>query len=338
MELDLNRPLQWCICLLHTNELPLRHLLNSLDGATTGPTEFCGPIGKAIKTCEELPVAPFSSINVENMPDNIDRMVLSNDQQYLYDICLAISRGECYSDLALKKPSPVAHSRWLTTAGRILRLYVATEKPSDNLIILATYIMKVYAPVWFHVKAKPAITEGARHIWRLISFSRYLEPNLRNIVDTIIQRNGFFCHPENLLLSMLTDKRENISSLALRKLFCARNENRGSSEVRIFQVPKLDFNAKDYFTLINWQRVGRFEPPLLMNVPFKEIVAMLKVKKTEEWSKYPCHAQAVERCIRLVSEASESVYGDEKRHGFILNRIQSRSLIKHYNTKKDYNL
>ncbi|GBN95724.1 hypothetical protein AVEN_81446-1, partial [Araneus ventricosus] len=59
MELDLNRPLQWCICLLHTNELPLGHLLNSLDGATTSPTEFCGPIGKAIKTCEELPVAPF---------------------------------------------------------------------------------------------------------------------------------------------------------------------------------------------------------------------------------------------------------------------------------------
>ncbi|GBL87971.1 hypothetical protein AVEN_192120-1 [Araneus ventricosus] len=78
MELDLNRSLQWCICLLHTNELPLHHLLNSLGGATTGPKEFCRPIGKAIKTCEELPVAPFSSISVGNMPDNIDRIVLSN--------------------------------------------------------------------------------------------------------------------------------------------------------------------------------------------------------------------------------------------------------------------
>ncbi|GBN59322.1 hypothetical protein AVEN_206598-1, partial [Araneus ventricosus] len=70
------------------------------------------------------------------MPDNIDRMVLSNDQQYLYDICLAIYSGEYYSDLALKKPDPVAQSRWITFAGRILRLYVVTEKPSDNLIIL----------------------------------------------------------------------------------------------------------------------------------------------------------------------------------------------------------
>ncbi|GBM70916.1 hypothetical protein AVEN_263589-1 [Araneus ventricosus] len=88
----------------------------------TDPKEFCRPLGKAIKTYEELPVAPFSSINVENMPHNIDRMVLSNDQKYLYDICLAISRGECYSDLALRKPGPVVHSRWLTIAGRILRL------------------------------------------------------------------------------------------------------------------------------------------------------------------------------------------------------------------------
>ncbi|GBM22478.1 hypothetical protein AVEN_183921-1 [Araneus ventricosus] len=75
-----------------------------------------------------VPVAPFSSISVENMPDNIDRMVLSNYQQYLFHAFLAISRCECYSDLALRKPVSVAQSRWLTTAGRISRLYVAKEK------------------------------------------------------------------------------------------------------------------------------------------------------------------------------------------------------------------
>ncbi|GBM32121.1 hypothetical protein AVEN_11911-1 [Araneus ventricosus] len=86
-----------------------------MDGATTGPKEFCRPLGKALKP-SKLPVAPFSSISVENMPHNIDRMVLNNDQQYLYDICLPISRGECYSDLALRKPGPVVHSRWLKIA------------------------------------------------------------------------------------------------------------------------------------------------------------------------------------------------------------------------------
>ncbi|GBM01493.1 hypothetical protein AVEN_209305-1 [Araneus ventricosus] len=133
MEPDLNRPLQWCICFFHTNELPLHHLLNCLDGSTSGPTEICRPIGKAFKSCEDLPVAPFSSISLENMPD---RMVLSNDQQYIYDIFLAISRVECYYDLALRKPVPVANSSWLTTSGRILRLYVATENHLRILLFL----------------------------------------------------------------------------------------------------------------------------------------------------------------------------------------------------------
>ncbi len=34
LELKLNRPLQWFICLLHANELPLRHLFIKLDGET----------------------------------------------------------------------------------------------------------------------------------------------------------------------------------------------------------------------------------------------------------------------------------------------------------------
>ncbi|GBM47201.1 hypothetical protein AVEN_271262-1 [Araneus ventricosus] len=133
--------IEWCNCLLQTNELPLCHLLNSVDGATTVPKEFCRPIGKAIKTSEKLPVAPFSSISVENMRDNIDKMVLSIDQQYLYDICLAISRGECYSGLELRKPDPVVHSRWLTIAARNLRLYVVTEKNHLTILLFLQHIL-----------------------------------------------------------------------------------------------------------------------------------------------------------------------------------------------------
>ena len=48
LERDLRRPLHWCICLLHTNELPLRHLFQKLDGPTTGDKSFYGHIGQAI--------------------------------------------------------------------------------------------------------------------------------------------------------------------------------------------------------------------------------------------------------------------------------------------------
>ena len=35
LEKSLGRRLMWSICLLHTNELPLRHLFTDLDGPTT---------------------------------------------------------------------------------------------------------------------------------------------------------------------------------------------------------------------------------------------------------------------------------------------------------------
>lgn len=50
MELYLNRPLQWLICQLHTNdnELPFCHLFQKLDRKTAGPLAFCEPIGKQL--------------------------------------------------------------------------------------------------------------------------------------------------------------------------------------------------------------------------------------------------------------------------------------------------
>lgn len=57
----------------------------------------------------------------------------------IYIIFASKSRGEFGSDLILKTTGPIVHSKRLTTAGRILRLYVATENPSENLIILIHY-------------------------------------------------------------------------------------------------------------------------------------------------------------------------------------------------------
>ena len=114
---------------------------------------------------------------------------LSTDQQYLYNICKAVANGNCSMDLALQKSGPMCHSRWLTTANRLLRLYVSTDNPSDNLLVLVTYLIKVYAPVWFQIKTRPACCEGSRHLWKMIKYSRYLGKQFRDIVDAVIQRN-----------------------------------------------------------------------------------------------------------------------------------------------------
>lgn len=56
LEKQLKMPIHWFICLLHFNELPLRHLFEKIDGSTTGPKSSSGPIGKAIGDCESKQV------------------------------------------------------------------------------------------------------------------------------------------------------------------------------------------------------------------------------------------------------------------------------------------
>ena len=77
----------------------------------------------------------------------------------------------------------------------------------------------------------------------MIKFSRYLDPSHRDIVDTVIQRNAYFGHAENILLAMLTDDRQHIRELAYRRIIAARNENRAATSIREFRVPSLNFDA-----------------------------------------------------------------------------------------------
>lgn len=93
MEIELQTNVQWLICLLHANELPLRCLGKSLLGATTDPISFAGPIGRQLKTCEKLPIVAFERIRISEELLNFDTSVLNTDNKYLIDICRIISTG-----------------------------------------------------------------------------------------------------------------------------------------------------------------------------------------------------------------------------------------------------
>ena len=54
--IKLGKPLQRLPCQIHANELPLRNLMKHLDGGTSGPKQFSGPIGSALPNCEFQPV------------------------------------------------------------------------------------------------------------------------------------------------------------------------------------------------------------------------------------------------------------------------------------------
>ncbi|GBN04590.1 hypothetical protein AVEN_244234-1 [Araneus ventricosus] len=82
-------------------------------GVTSGPRTFYGPIGIAIKTCEEFAIVPFEAIQGTSLPEmgEVHIRGLSDDQMYLKDMFQAVSNGNCPNDLSNRNPGPVVHSR-----------------------------------------------------------------------------------------------------------------------------------------------------------------------------------------------------------------------------------
>ncbi|GBL89310.1 hypothetical protein AVEN_225843-1 [Araneus ventricosus] len=83
-------------------------------------------------------------------------------------------------------------ARWLTTANRILRLYISTSDPSNELLTLVVFILRVYAPSCIRIKVRHSIKDGTRHLWHFTSSSRYLPKKNRDIIEPVISRNAYF--------------------------------------------------------------------------------------------------------------------------------------------------
>nr|CAI5819687.1 unnamed protein product [Callosobruchus analis] len=60
----------------------------------------------------------------------------------------------------------------------------------------------------FVLKCNSSCKNGSQSLLELTKRSRYLSLNLENITDSVVQRNGYFAHPENILLTMLCDNRK----------------------------------------------------------------------------------------------------------------------------------
>ena len=228
LEALLGRPLQWAICLLHLNELPLRHVFSALDGTTTGPNSFSGPIGKhlngAVSDWKVVKYKPIPNPKFPFLPNPVVED-LSSDQYYAYRICSAVMLGTIDTGLELLEVGGLSHSRWLTLGCRILRFYVSQEKPTSDLCTLAEFLIKVYFPSWFEIKTQNKITDGPINFFHIVQrVMKFSNKNVREIATMVLHRNAYFAHHENLLLAMLGDDDQNIRLLAINKILSIREK------------------------------------------------------------------------------------------------------------------
>ena len=51
---------------------------------------------------------------------------------------------------------------------------------------------------------------------------------------------------------------------------------------------------------------------------------------------HPCHNQAVERHVKIVSEAASQITSLKKKDGIIRQKIRLRKLLKNFDTKSQF--
>ena len=148
---------------------------------------------------------------------------LSSDQYYAYRISSVVMLGSVACNLGFLELGGLNHSRWLTIECRILRFYVAQEKPTSNRSILAKFLIKVYFPGWFQIKFNNKITDGPKNYLNILTqVMGFPNKIIQDIAVAVLQRNAYFAHHENILLAVLADNNYNVRLLAVNKILSIR--------------------------------------------------------------------------------------------------------------------
>ena len=258
---------------------------------------------------------------------------LSRDASLLYKLGLAVQTGVVTPDVVAATIGPPLHARWLTTGARDLRVYISTRNPSKALKEIASLLVKFYIPNFFNIKEHSHCQKGAVNFSAMMESSRELVPGSKRTVDRVLQDNSYWAHPQNILIAMLGDDREVIRRKAVMSIRSAREKYDESSHPRQFRPPRLNFKAKFYFEMIDWDQVEVTEPPLTMDMTELQLLEIIETPLT--LPHYPCHTQHVERIVPVVTESAMQRIGFDNRHKWILSTMESRKLCPAFTTKLD---
>jgi len=169
--------------------------------------------------------------------------------------------------------------------------------------------------MWFRIKCRARCTDGSRHFLEQIRLQRMFPVDIKNTIWSVIQRNSYY-----VLLAMLADDDLANRQAAICRIKSIRQAPISTQrQVREFLPPATDESVETLTDLL--PPACAFEPPLTMQLPVEQLE---KIAKEPLRMEMPCHSQAVERCVRMVTEASSQVYGMDARDGYIKARIKSR--------------
>ena len=101
-------------------------------------------------------------------------------------------------------------------------------------------------------------------------------------------------------------------------------------------MPNLQWDAFSWVDMIDWEKASIHIPFIIECLSAEDIEATIQQPHT--FPAFPVHTQSVERAVKLVTEACSQVYGEERRHGYILSVIEARKIRKPFDSKGQYQL
>ena len=248
IEEELITPLQRIVCFLHHLELPFGKVFEFYDGPTTGPESFSGPVGKTIMTdIWKLPIVTFAAVenptlllDIKSLPKEVFS-TFNKDHQYIMRMVEAILTGEISEQWAQMKSGNVVQSRWTNTQSRCCRAYLSTVEPTFQLQRIVHFIIHVYAPLFLKAKHFNKAEDGPGLLVKeMQAVKLHCPPAELSVVQTCIQRNGFFGHPENVLLALLSSQDPGDRLFAVQQIQRIRSlkvkKRRTKKKVRAFKV------------------------------------------------------------------------------------------------------
>ncbi|KAG0702586.1 hypothetical protein GWK47_025063 [Chionoecetes opilio] len=197
----LGRKLFWSICVLHTNELPLRHLITSIDGPTSSDTGFTGPVCSLLSSVNETQYnAEFRGVLGDEDLTEIPEYILVNmstDQQVSYQLVQAVKRAFSPQSLVYM---------WTRKHG-------LTGKELNTLEFLVKYCLQVYFKLYYDIKVHHRLEDGPKHILTQLRVMRSQPKKVQTAVTFYVRTGAWFAHSECVLLSLMASQSEDDRSL-----------------------------------------------------------------------------------------------------------------------------
>ena len=342
----LGRGLQRVLCFFHHLEKSFFGMARVHGFSTTGPSGLSDYWQQTIQGDIHLKdLVDFNRVEDTRLMELLNSMTpeaisnLSTDFRIIVGLLLLILTGEDKAEVASRKIGLVVKSRWVTTEARVLRAYVSDPNPAESLIRLVLFLVKVWAPVLILTKLHqdkgylgPYLLLTEVKLAREVLFEEEFKSVLNHLNE-----NGFYAHPENILLHLLNssnfeDRRAGVRIIqGIREkrnkppvITKQRKNARQAKKIREFKAKdyKINPEAKSVLDLPENGFSDPTEPPVTMQLSDSELLTVLTQPLS---TNLPVSSTAVERAVRNVSDVSKRSICSKKRDGMIFLTLQARA-------------